>query len=152
MQFVPDYFKTQEMCKKVVEEYPQQLEFVPDQYTLEMCDDAVRMKTWLLKSIPDQFKTLEMCDKTVRYHYFSLQYVPDWFARLKQIGLWDDDDNDDDVDEIIEWYEGYQKRNAQKAKIEKELMPTAWHPSRWWAWYAPEDEKKETERLWKQTI
>ena len=114
-----------------------------------MCDDAVRMKTWLLKSIPDQFKTLEMCDKTVRYHYFSLQYVPDWFVRLKQIGLWDDDDNDDDVDEIIEWYEGYQKRNAQKTKIEKELMPTAWHPSRWWAWCAPEDEKKETERLWK---
>ena len=29
-------------------------------------------------------------------------------------------------------YQGYHKRQPQKAKIEEELMPTAWHPSRWW--------------------
>lgn len=76
MQFVPDYFKTQEMCKKVVEEYPQQLEFVPDQYTLEMCDDAVRMKTWLLKSIPDQFKTQEICEKAVEKKSVGARLCP----------------------------------------------------------------------------
>ena len=30
-------------------------------------------------------------------------------------------------------------------------MPIAWHPSRYWDWCVPEDEKEETEKLWKQT-
>ena len=59
---------------------------------------------------------------------------------------WDDDD--DDEDKFFEWYNGYKKREAQKAQIKKELMPIAWHPSRRWDWYMPEDEKKETEKLW----
>ena len=49
--------------------------------------------------------------------------------------------------EINEWYEGHQKRKAQKAKIKDELMPIAWHPSRWWDWCVPKDEKKETENI-----
>ena len=42
------------------------------------------------------------------------------------------------------------KRKAQKAKIKKELMPIAWHPSRYWDWCMSEDEKKKkkTEKLW----
>ena len=41
--------------------------------------------------------------------------------------------NDDDYeDEFFEWYNGYEKRKAQKAKINDELMPIAWHPSHWW--------------------
>ena len=66
--------------------------------------------------------------------------------RLQQIGPWDNED-DDDVDEIVKWYDGYQKRKAQKAQIKEELMPLVWHPSRWWNWCVPEDEKKETEKL-----
>ena len=58
---------------------------------------------------------------------------------------WDDDDNED---KYFEWYEGYKKRKAEKAQIKKELMPIAWHPSRWWNWCMQEDEKKETEKLW----
>ena len=27
--------------------------------------------------------------------------------------------------------------------ISKELMPVAWHPTRWWDWCIPEDQKKE---------
>ena len=27
-------------------------------------------------------------------------------------------------------------------------MRVAWHPSRWWNWCFPEDEKKETVKLW----
>ena len=26
-------------------------------------------------------------------------------------------------------------------------MPIAWHPSRWWDWCVPEDEKKEAEKF-----
>ena len=41
------------------------------------------------------------------------------------------------------------KRKAQKAKIKEELLPIAWHPLTWWDWCVPEDEKRETEKLWK---
>ena len=73
-----------------------------------------------------------------------LIYVPDWFVTQQQIELWDEYCNS----EIIKWHNGYQKRKAQKAKTEEELMSIAWHPSRWWDWYLDEDEKKETEKLW----
>ena len=43
----------------------------------------------------------------------------------------------------------WNKRKLQKAKIKEELLPIAWHPSRWWDWCIPEDKKKETEKLWK---
>ena len=59
-----------------------------------------------------------------------------------------DDDGDNDEDKFFEWYDGYKKRKAQKASIKKELMPIAWHPSRYWDWSMSEDEKKEAEKLW----
>ena len=31
-------------------------------------------------------------------------------------------------------------------------MPIAWHSSRWRDWCVPKDEKKETDKLWKQQI
>ena len=61
----------------------------------------------------------------------------------------DDDDYCIDDDELFKWYDGYEKCKAQKAQIEKELMPIAWHPSRWLDWSVPEDEKKKTEKLWR---
>ena len=91
-----------------------------------------------------------MCDKIVRKCPSSLMYAPDWFVTQQQIKLWhDDDEYCDDDDELIEWYEGYQKRRIQKAQIQKELLPIAWHPSRYWDWCMSEDEKKETEKMWK---
>ena len=65
---------------------------------------------------------------------------------------YDDDgdywDNDDDEDKFSGWYNGYQKRKAQKAKIKEELLPIAWHPNYVWDWCMPRDEKKEIEKLW----
>ena len=88
--------------------------------------------------------------KAVRDEPFCLQYVPDWFVTQQQIELRDDvDDYCNDDDEIIEWYDGYKNRKTQKAKIEEELMRIACHPSRRWDWCMPEDEKKQTEKLWK---
>ena len=48
---------------------------------------------------------------------------------------------------MTKWYDGYKKREAQKAQIKKELMRVAWHPSRYWDSCMSEDEKKETEKL-----
>ena len=47
---------------------------------------------------------------------------------------------------IMKKYEAYKSQKTQKASIKEELMPIAWHPSRWWDWFIPEDEKKETEK------
>ena len=47
---------------------------------------------------------------------------------------------------MIKCYEYYKKQKAQRANIKKDLMPTAWHPSKWWDWCVTEDEKKETEK------
>ena len=76
-----------------------------------------------------------MCDKAVASNSYMLRYVPNWFV-MQQVKLWHDD-------EIIEWHNGYQKRKAQKAKIEEELMHIAWHPLKWWDWCMSEDEKKQ---------
>ena len=61
--------------------------------------------------------------------------------------MWDD--NDDWYDnKLIERYNGYKKRKAQKAKIKEELLPIAWHSSKYWDWCMSEDEKQEREKLW----
>ena len=124
----PDHLKTQGMCNEVVSTYP-----------------------FLLEHVPDHLKTQEMCDKAFWKDTFSLQYISDWFVTQQQIKIWRDDDEhcDDDEDELIEWYNGYKKRKTQKASIKDELMPIAWHPSRWWNWCMPGDDKKEIEKLWK---
>ena len=82
---------------------------------------------WLLKDVPDHFKTQVICDKAVEDHFSSLQYVLHWFVTQEQTDAWHDDDYWYD-DEMIEWYEGYKKRKAQKAKVKEGLLPIAWHP------------------------
>ena len=62
-----------------------------------------------------------MYDNVVRSDLYSLQFVPDWFAIQEQLKTWYYDDQYCDDDELIEWYDGYQKRKGQKASIKKEL-------------------------------
>ena len=73
--------------------------------------------------VPDYFKTQKMCDDAVWGDAFFLQFVSDWFVTQVQLKLW--------LDKLIGWYEGYHKRQVQKAQIKKELLPIAWHPSKW---------------------
>ena len=55
----------------------------------------------------------------------------------------------DDEDKFFcRWYDGYKKRKAQKAKMKEELVPVAWHPSRWLDWCMSEDEKSDVKKLW----
>ena len=35
-------------------------------------------------------------------------------------------------------------------QVKEELIPLAWHPSRWSEWCMQEDEKKEAEKLWNE--
>ena len=149
--YVPGNFKAEKMCVKADE--PEALEFVPDHLkTKKMCEGAVEVSPWQLKYVPDHFKTEKMCDKVVWEDPFSLQFVSDWFVTREELHMWYDDseycDGDDDEDNFFKWCDGYKKRKVQKASI-KEALSIAWHPSGQWNWCVPEDEKKETEKLWK---
>ena len=80
-----------------------------------------------------------------------MQFVPDWFVTREGVDMWHDDyynddgdywnNNDDDEDEFFEWYGGYKKRKAQKAKIKEELLPIVWHPDRVMDWCMSGDER-----------
>ena len=130
---VPDHLKTQEMCQKAAEVDPWQLKFVPeDLITQEMCNKAVDDCSWQLKYVPNQHKTREMCNRAVsRHDLYLLQNVLDWFKGVIQekIKIWYDTGSFYN-ERLTEWYNGYQKRKAQKAKIKKELLPVASHPDR----------------------
>ena len=63
----------------------------------------------------------------------------------QQIKIWHDDDYWYDYG--VKRYDECKKRKAQKASIKEELIPVAWHPSRWWDWCVPEDKKRETEKF-----
>ena len=86
-----------------------------------------------------------MCEAVVIEDIWLLRYVPHWLVTQQQVKLRDNHFIDDGY---IKWYDGYPKCKAQKAKIKKQLMRIAQHPSTWWDWCVPEDEKKETEKLW----
>ena len=156
--FVPDHFWTQQMCNERMHTMPNAFHRILDRFkTQEMCIKAVEVDPSFLQLVPGHFKTQEIYDKALINDSSSLQFVPDWFVTQQQIHIWYDDyydddgghwDNDDDEeDKFFEWYDGYKKRKAQKAKIKRELLPITWYPSRCWDWCVSEDEKKETEQL-----
>ena len=137
------------MCEISVEKYPDTLEFVLDHLnTQKLCERAVEKGPYTFKFVADHFKNQGMCEKAVENYPLIVILVPDWFVTQGQVKVWHDHSYYCDNDKIIEWYDGYKKREAKKAQIKKELMPIAWHPSRWWDWCVLEDERKETELLW----
>ena len=116
---------------------------VPDRFVTQgMCIKAIEVDPWQLYDVSDHSKTQEMCDDVVREDPFSLQCVPSWFMTQQQIKSWHDDDDYCNDNRIVEWYEGYPKRKAQKAKIKEELMSVAWHRDRVMDWCMSEDEKR----------
>ena len=139
LEVVPDYFKMQEMCNDVVKKRPWQLKYVPDYFkTQEICNDVVETVSWALEYVPDRLKTQKICDDAARKGFF-LRDVPEWFVAQQQLKILQYDSYNND---LIECFDGYKKRKAQKDSIKEELMHITWHPSRWWDWCVPEDEKK----------
>ena len=139
------------MCERAVEENQQLLEDIPDHFkTQKIFERAVCLVPSFLQSIPDHLKTQEICDDAVCRDLFFLQFIPDYFVTQQQLKIWHDYNVYYYDDKLIEWYNGYKKKKAQKASIKEELMPIAWHLSRWWDWYMSKEEKKGTEKLWAQ--
>ena len=108
------------MCIKAAEKDPWLLRHLSDHFkTQEISERAVEEGLYVLEFVADRFKTKEVCDKAVSHDPSSLRYVPDYFVTQGQVKASHDDD------EVIGWYDGYQKRRAQRAKIKEELMPIA---------------------------
>ena len=66
----------QEKFKKEVRRKPRFLAFVPDIFkTQDMCDNVVCRKPWALKYVPDQYKTQEMRSQAVRNNPYLLEHI-----------------------------------------------------------------------------
>ena len=88
-----------------------------------------------------------MCQKSVDRYLYLLRYVPDWFVTDQQINICHDNDEYCNNNKLIQWYDGYKKRRAQKASIKEKLLPITWHQSRWRDCCVSEDEKQGIEKL-----
>ena len=131
---IPEHLKTSEISNEAVavlllSTFSSVLFLNPDRFKKQdMCIKALEVDPWNLYNISDNLKTQKMCDKAIKDDPSSLQFVPDWFVTQEQIDIWYDDNYWYHNDELIEWYEGYKKRKAQKAKIKEELLPFALAP------------------------
>ena len=126
LKYVPDHLETKEMCNEVCISFRQLFILFPIASRLKRCALKQLKQTygsWIMSLIA--FKTQKMCDATVSEDPYSLQYFPDWFVTQGQVRKLRDDDNYCDDDEIIERYDDYKKRKAQKAEIKEELMSIA---------------------------
>ena len=128
------------------------LEFVPDCYAGQMCENGVDSHSWLFLNVTNQYNTPEMREKTVEDDSYILKYVQD---RCKIRKLWRKRiDAIKKVASISYWFAiilllqecrrcckgceekiqehltGY-KRQKSKVKTKDELNPIAWFPSRW---------------------
>ena len=140
---IPDNLKTQEMRNEAMCVEPYSSAFVPNCFnTQKMCDKAIEIDPFTLWYVSDNLKTQEMCIREFEVGLGLLKFVDDWFVTQQQINIWCDDDEYRDDDGLIEWYNGYQKRKAQKTKVKEELLPISWHPNRVMEWCISEDEKK----------
>ena len=64
IRYVPDQYKTQQVCDKALPKNGGKLESVPDCYqNQEICDEAVDNYPHTLKVVPDCYKIQEICDK-----------------------------------------------------------------------------------------
>ena len=59
LAYVPDHFKTEEMCNEAVLVDPWLMYDVPDYLkTQEMCNEVVKKVQWLLFDVPNRFRNL----------------------------------------------------------------------------------------------
>ena len=69
------------MCNRPVDEWPWLLEYVPDQYkTKEMCYKAVRRYLSSLQFVPDWFETQQQLKIWHDYWFVSQQQLAVWYT------------------------------------------------------------------------
>ena len=86
IQFVPEYYKTQEICVKAVNRCFFAFGSIPDQYkSQEICDIFVSLYPFLIVYCPDKYITQKMCDEALDDSLTALKLIFDWFVTSKMI-------------------------------------------------------------------
>ena len=76
--YVPDEYKTRQICDKAILENDETLKSVPDCYkNQEMCNKAVDNYTDALEFVPECYKTQKKCDKAVNTYPCTIKFVPE---------------------------------------------------------------------------
>ena len=72
------------MCKCIVKKLPNLLRYVPDQYrTQQMCDKASLENGGTLQPVSYSYKNQEMCNKAVENYPYALDFVPECYKAEK---------------------------------------------------------------------
>jgi len=67
LRFVPENFKTAELCLEAVKSNGHALDDVPEEYmTVELCFEAVKHDSYALYNVPENLKTAELCHEAVK--------------------------------------------------------------------------------------
>ncbi|MDR2583581.1 MAG: DUF4116 domain-containing protein [Fibromonadaceae bacterium] len=80
LRYVPEKFKTKELCAQATEQNGCALQYVPEEFkTEEFCHKAVEQDGRALDFVPKELKTQELCLKAVKQYGYALKYVPEEF-------------------------------------------------------------------------
>ena len=75
--YVPDQYKSEQMCDKAILESGRTLKSVPDYCkNQDMCNKALDNYPRALEFVPECYKGQKMCDKVVNTHSSTIQFVP----------------------------------------------------------------------------
>lgn len=78
MAFMPEEFKTAEVCLEAVKQSGTNLIFVPEALkTAELCTEAVKQDGGALEYVPETLKTAELCIEAIKQIGGALEYMPE---------------------------------------------------------------------------
>ena len=81
---------------------------------------------------------------------FSRDEIDIFIVNLDKINLYGVNFDEDYLEinvRLIAWQNIFKQSKSYKNGISKELIPVAWHPTRWLDWCMPEDEERKTEPI-----
>ena len=85
LKYVPECYKTQEMCNKTALRCFFVLDSISDKYkTKEICDIVVSSFFYIVYC-PDKYETQRTCSEVVDDSLAALKLIPDWFVTSKII-------------------------------------------------------------------
>ena len=86
IQFVPECYKSQEMCYKAASRCFFVFDSISDQHkTQEICDRVCSLYAFSILYSPDKYKAQKMCDVAVDDCLAALKLIPDWFFTSNMI-------------------------------------------------------------------
>ena len=106
-------------------------DFIPDKFMKMLYHEVLSEESAKIRCVPDEFKSQEMCNDVVFENPTLIKHVMDWFVTAEMLEKCKDE----------EWFEGFRRCKAQKAKIKEDLLPVTWYLDCVIDWCFSENEK-----------